>query len=68
MAYSDNPVRDAARYDFLQHQWRESRPICAGCEEPILDDVCYQVGSKKYCMECEDLAWSKIKGEYLSYV
>ena len=64
--YTDNPLRDADHYDRQQQKWLDSLPRCAGCGEPIQDSVWYEVGRRKYCLECEDIVWSKVKGEYLS--
>lgn len=68
MPYSDNPHRDADRQDRIQQRWLDSRPRCFGCREPIQDDTCYELNGRKYCLECEDLVWSKVRGEFLSYV
>lgn len=66
--YSDDPGRDADRFDRWKSEWLERRPICNGCMSPIQDDTCYVVKGRKYCLDCEDIAWAQIRHEYLEAI
>lgn len=55
--WSDDPVRDWDRYCDWQEKQMEKYPICASCEERILDDYCYlDDDGYYYCEKCfEDM-------------
>lgn len=44
MFYTDNPERDADRYERQQEKGLEDCPICEVCGEPIQDDFAYLIG------------------------
>ena len=52
--YSDDPVRDAGRYDDAQEEWLESLPKCVCCGDPIQDDYAYDFGDGLTCEYCVD--------------
>lgn len=54
MSWTDDPIADAYRRDHEREDYEESRPVCAGCGEHILDDVAYRIGGKLYCESCID--------------
>ena len=54
--YSDNPIADFNRWDKENTDWRNSRPRCYYCEEPIQTDACYVVNGHKYCLDCSEAA------------
>lgn len=63
---TDNPVRDFEAYDADFAIWVCTRPICAGCDEPIQTETCYAVNGKKFCRECGQYAWEEIRRHYLA--
>lgn len=52
MFYSDNPVRDAERYQAAQDELLKSLPICADCDEPIQDETAYYINGEWICRRC----------------
>lgn len=64
--YTDNPLRDADRYDAYQQKWLDSRPICHACGEPIQEDVCLMANGHKYHADedCKEAFFSKIIHEF----
>lgn len=68
MGFTDDPFRDADRYDRAQQAWLDRRPRCCRCEEPIQENIYYNVHGKIYCCDCQADAWEEIKMEYLEVV
>ena len=53
MIWTDNPERDADRYDAEQERNLAYCPICDKCGEPIQDEYAYQfVDGSWMCEEC----------------
>ena len=68
MYFTDDPLYDFTRYDTENQKWLDSRPICAGCGDPIQENVCYEINGHKYCQSCGDqehLVWHIIRNNYL---
>ena len=49
-----DPIKDYYDDDFKKAEWLESRPICSECDEPIQDDIAYEIDNKLYCEHCLD--------------
>lgn len=52
MFYTDDPIRDAERYDAAQQRRLDARPVCSECEEPIQDNSCFEFNGELICPEC----------------
>lgn len=65
MYNTNNPLRDADRYDLECQKFLDSRPICHACREPIQEDVCYCFNGHQYCLACKDYAADDILHEFL---
>ena len=68
MYITDDPLRDADRYDKICQDWLDSRPKCSACGEPIQEDYAIRVRGNFYCRECEGEAYPLIRPEYLEAV
>lgn len=62
---TDDPVRDFDLYDRDQNEWLNRRPVCSGCRDRIQEGHAYEVRGRYYCEECQDVAWEKVKLDYL---
>ena len=52
MIWTDDPVRDAARYDAERNEWLESRPVCTICGEHIQEESALSLNNEWICDEC----------------
>lgn len=52
MFYSDDPVRDAERYDRYLAKQEEELPQCHCCGDPIQDDFYYEINGDAICEDC----------------
>lgn len=68
MLPSNDPYRDADRYDRIQQSWLDRRPRCHECGEPIQENIYYEVHGNKYCCDCQEKAWEEIRMEYLEVI
>lgn len=48
---TDNPFRDADRYDWECQRWLDTLPVCVSCGEP-LDGKRYEMDGELYCARC----------------
>jgi formylmethanofuran dehydrogenase subunit E len=55
MTFTDDPVKDYDRHSSEQDRKLDNLPICSECEEPIQDDMCYEINGEYICEECMDL-------------
>jgi len=54
--YSDDPGRDADRYDADCLAWLHSRPECCNCGAHIPTVKAYNIDGAWYCDQCEEAA------------
>lgn len=68
MFYTDDPVRDAERYEAEQERRIQMLPKCTECGEPIQQEqaVCYE--GEWCCKECEYDFWHRIRKDFLETV
>ena len=52
MYITDNPVRDAERYEAEREEALQSLPVCCECGEHIQDDFCYEFDGELICPDC----------------
>lgn len=52
--YSDDPVRDADRYDAYQEAQRDKLPECTYCTEKIDEDYYFDINGEPVCGDCLD--------------
>ena len=52
MAWSDDPLLDFARYDAEQQRELDRLPVCVECDEPIQDDVYFEINGECLCERC----------------
>ena len=50
--YTDDPIRDAARYDAEQSRRLDELPVCHCCGEHIQDEHYYLINDEVYCIGC----------------
>lgn len=50
--YTDDPIRDAERYEAEQEAAIELLPVCCECGERITDDFCFQINDEILCETC----------------
>jgi hypothetical protein len=65
MYYTDDPEMDFERYDRYCIRALRTRNRCCCCAGPIYEDFAVRVAGRWYCRDCEDVAWSMIRQEYL---
>lgn len=63
--YSDDPVRDAARYDAYQAAQMEQLPECTYCEKKIEEDTLIDFGDELICEGCLDKHFRKRVEDYI---
>lgn len=51
---TDDPVADFDRYDREHQKALAKLPVCSECDEPITDDMCYEINGEVICPECLD--------------
>lgn len=66
MFYSDDPIRDAERYEAEQERRLSELPVCCYCGEPIQDDHYYLINGEEYCEECLDDQFRKRTEDYIA--
>lgn len=64
--YSDDPVRDADRYDAYQAAQEEKLPVCDYCHKKIEEDTLYDFGNELICEGCLDRHFRKHTEDYLN--
>lgn len=52
MSYTGDPVSDFNSHDAEQEEWAKRLPECYGCDEPIFDEVLYDIEGTLYCEKC----------------
>lgn len=52
--FTDDPVRDAERYQEEYDRASAFNPVCCCCGEPIMDEYLYDMNSDLYCEACFD--------------
>ena len=52
MSWTDDPVRDAERYEAEQEESLKRLPVCCECGEPIQTDECYEFNDELICPDC----------------
>lgn len=52
MYISDNPDRDFERWDREQQNWLNKRPVCCECDEPIQEEMCFEINGEYICETC----------------
>lgn len=52
MYWTDDPVRDAARYEAEQERQLKKLPRCCECRERIQTDECYEFDGELICPDC----------------
>lgn len=67
---SSDPIRDFEKYDAMQTEWLESRPVCSVCGEYIQEEIAYVKWEDRYktppeliCEDCVD----EIEGDLQIY-
>lgn len=63
--YSDDPVRDAARYDAYQAAQEEKLPVCDYCGKKIKEDSLIDFGDELICEGCLDKHFRKWVEDYI---
>lgn len=56
MGWTDDPVRDAHRYQDECDAWESKLPRCSECGKRIQDEELYYIDGKIYCENC---IWEK---------
>lgn len=41
-----------AEQERAYQEWLDKLPICSGCDKPIKDDHCYEIGGELFCEKC----------------
>ena len=54
MFYTDDPIKDAERYDTYQQKKLEQLPACADCGEHIQTEEAYYIDGVLICEDCID--------------
>lgn len=62
MYYTDDPVRDFARYDAAQRAELAKLPRCANCGEPIQTEYMFDLPDGLWCENCINDARSLNEG------
>lgn len=52
MFYTDDPIRDAERYQAAQDNLLQSLPVCADCADHIQDETAYYINGEWICRRC----------------
>ena len=52
MSWTDDPVRDAERYEAEQERQLQRLPVCCECGYPIQTDECYEFNDELICPDC----------------
>lgn len=59
MYYSNDPVKDAERYEADRERELEKYPECCHCGVHIQDDYCYLIDGNFYCSDCLEKHYKK---------
>lgn len=59
MFYTDNPVRDEARYYAEREAELERLPKCVECDNHIQEEHCYLINDELICPECLEKNYKK---------
>lgn len=54
MFYTDDPIKDAERYDAYQQKRLERLPECADCGEHIQEEEAFYIHDEWICENCID--------------
>lgn len=65
MFYSDDPMRDADRYEVARQEEEDKLPVCDICGEPIQDDYLYDLEGTLVCEECLKENYRKSVEDYI---
>lgn len=65
MAWSDDPLRDFARHDAECQRELEKLPRCCECDEPIQDDVYFEINGECLCEQCLIMNHRKAVEDYV---
>ena len=49
---TDDPIADFNKWDAEQERHLNSLPLCDKCQEPIQDEICYEVCGDILCEDC----------------
>lgn len=49
---TDDPLADFERHDAEQQRRLDKLPRCGYCDEPITDDIYYEINGECVCEEC----------------
>lgn len=52
MFRTDDPIADAYQHDWEEQRWLEKLPKCVYCDEPIQDDIYFEINGEPVCEEC----------------
>lgn len=52
MPWTDDPVRDAERYEAEKEERLKRLPVCCECDEHIQSDECYEINGELLCPDC----------------
>ena len=65
MFYSDDPVRDAERYDrWLARQEKKRYPCCEQCDQPITKGHYFRIEGFILCQKCVTEEYGKEAEDY----
>lgn len=65
MRFTDDPIRDFARWDAEQARMLEHRPECADCGERVQEDYYYLINDEVICPNCLESGYRKSIDEYI---
>ena len=63
---TDDPVKDAERYDAEQEAELDKMPKCSHCKEPIQDGYLFDIEDTLYCKECAYELFRKDTADYIN--
>lgn len=66
MPWTNDPARDADRYDAEQNKILQRLPVCSDCGEHITDDYFYEINSEYICPTCLNDNYRKYTDDYIT--
>lgn len=65
MFLTGDPERDFQRHEAEQERELNKRPVCYECENPIQDEVCFEINGELICPKCLKENHRKFTDEYI---
>lgn len=62
---TDDPIADFYAYDAEIYRQQQKLPKCGYCDEPIVEDHCYEINGILICQDCLDREHKKRTEDYV---